>query len=74
VTRSVEKWSSESEILLQDYFASVDWNMFRDSTDNINELTTSGFIRKYIGGVALRVKVRCFPSQKPWINTEVGSK
>jgi hypothetical protein len=30
VTRSIEKWSPESEIMLQDCFASADWNMLRD--------------------------------------------
>jgi hypothetical protein len=60
VTRSGEKWSPESEIILQDCFNSADWNMFQDSDDNINKITTSvsGFIRK--------CKVPRFPNQKPW--------
>jgi hypothetical protein len=76
VTRSVEKWSSESEIMLQDCFASTDWNMFRDSADNNDELNTSvtGFKRKCIGDVVPTVKVCCFPNQNPWINTELGAK
>ena len=51
----------------------VDWNMFRDSADNINELTTSitGFIRKCIGHVIPTVRVPCFPYQNKWINTKV---
>jgi hypothetical protein len=50
--------------------------MFWDSADNIDVLTTSvlGFIRKCIGDVVPTARVRCFPNQKPWINTEVGSK
>ena len=50
--------------------------VFRDSTNNIDELTTSviGFIRKCIGDVVPTVKVRCFPNQKPWTHTEVGAK
>jgi hypothetical protein len=45
-------------------------------SDNIDELTTSvlGFIGKCIGDVVPTVKVRCFPNQKPWINTEVDAK
>jgi hypothetical protein len=50
--------------------------MFRDSADNIDDLTTpvTGFIRKCTGDIVPTVEVRCFPNQKPWINTEVGSK
>ena len=48
MTLSVEKWSSESEALLQDCFASTDWNMFLYSFDSVDELTTSVtcFIKK----------------------------
>jgi hypothetical protein len=48
--------------------------MLWDSADNIEELTTSvtGFIRKCIGD--LSPQIRCFPNQKPWINTKVGTK
>ena len=74
--RSVEKWSTESEVILQDCFARADWCMFQDSADNIDELTTSvtGFIRQCIGNVVPSVTVRCFPNQKPLINTEDGTK
>lgn len=50
--------------------------MFRESADNTDELTNSvtGFMRKCIGNVVPTMKVRCFPNQKPWINTEVGAK
>ena len=52
-----------------------DCNMFRDSANNINELTTSaGFLMKCIGDVVPTVKVHCFSNQKPWINAEVGAK
>lgn len=62
--------------MLQDCFASTDWNMFRHSADNIDELTTSvtGFIRKCISDGFPTVRVHCFPNQKPWINTVVGAK
>jgi hypothetical protein len=50
--------------------------MFRDSANTIDELTTSitGFIRKCIEDVVPTVRVRCFPNQKAWINTEFGAK
>ena len=48
MTRSIKKWSDEAGAKLQDSFASTDWNMFRDSSDGIEEYTTSatGFINK----------------------------
>ena len=54
---------------LQDCFASTDWNMFRDSSDGIEEYTTSviGFINKCIDDVVPTVTVRTYLNQKPWI-------
>ena len=37
VTRSIRKWSDDADAKLQDCFASTDWNMFRDSSDGIEE-------------------------------------
>ena len=48
---SVEKWSSKSEVVLQDCLASTDWNMlFRNSVDSVDKLITSvsGFIKNCI--------------------------
>jgi hypothetical protein len=61
VTRSVRRWSDGAE--LQDCFAVTDWNMFRDSSNGIEENTTSviGFINKCI------VPTVTYPNQKPWI-------
>ena len=46
MTRSIKKWSDEADAKLQDCFAITDWNMFRDSSDGLEEYTTSvtGFI------------------------------
>ena len=43
--------------------------MFRDSSEGIEEYTTSvtGFINKCIDDVVLTVAVRTYPNQKPWI-------
>ena len=40
VTRSIKKWSDEADAKLQDCFAITDWNMFRDSSNGIEEYTT----------------------------------
>jgi hypothetical protein len=43
--------------------------MFRDSSDGIEEYTTSVtvFINKCIGDIVPTVTVRTYPNQKPWI-------
>ena len=43
---SIRTLSNEADANLQDCFASTDWNMFWDSSNNIEEFTTSvtGFI------------------------------
>ena len=68
VTRSIKKWSDEADAKLQDCFAITDWNMFLDSSDDIEEYTTSvtGFINKCIEDVVPTVTVRTYPNQKPF--------
>ena len=48
-----KKWSDEANAKLQDCFASTDWNIFRDSSDGIEEYTRSvtGFINKCIDDI-----------------------
>jgi hypothetical protein len=61
VTLSIKKkWSDEADAKLQDCSASTDWNMFRDSSDGIEEYTTSvtGFINKCIEDIVPTVTVR----------------
>ena len=50
--------------------------MFRDSSDGIEEYTTSvtGFINKCIDDVVLTVTVCTYPNQKPWITGNTGLK
>ena len=40
VTRSINKWSDDADAKLKDCFASTEWNMFQDSSDDIEEYTT----------------------------------
>ena len=76
MTRSIKKWSDEADAKLQDCFASTDWNMFRDSSDGIEEYTTSvtGFINKCIEDVVPTVTVRTYPNQKPWITGNIRTE
>jgi hypothetical protein len=49
------------------------WNMFWDSSDGIEEYTTSviGFINKCINDIVPTVTVRTYPNQKPWITGNI---
>jgi hypothetical protein len=58
---------------LQDCFARTDWNMFRDSSDGIEEFTRSvtSFISKCIDDVVPAVTKHTYPNQKPWITLQI---
>ena len=56
MTRSIKKWVDEADDKLQDCFASTDWNMLRDSSDGIEEYTTSVIV--FIDDVVPTVTVR----------------
>jgi hypothetical protein len=57
--------------MLQDCFASTDWNVFWDLSNGIEEYSTSvtGFINKCIDNVV--PTVRTYPNQKPWITGNI---
>ena len=65
--RSIRKWSDDVDAKVQDN------NMFRDSSNWIEEYTTSiiGFINKCIDDVVHTLTVRTYPSQKPWITGDI---
>jgi hypothetical protein len=50
--------------------------MFRDSSDDIEEYTTSviGFINKCIDDIVPTVTVRTYPNQKPWITGSIRTE
>ena len=66
VTRSIRKWSDDTDVMLHDFFPSTDWNMFLDSSNGIEEYTTSviSFINKCIDDVVPTVTVRTYSNQK----------
>jgi hypothetical protein len=57
MTRSIQKWSDDADATLQAYSASTDWNMFRYSSNGIEENTTSvtSFINAFMHSPAVRV-------------------
>ena len=62
--------------MLQDCFAVTDWKMFRDSSNGIEEYTTSvsGFVNKCIDDVVPTVNVRTYPNQKQWISGNIRTE
>ena len=69
-------WSDDANATVQDCFASTDWNMFRDSSNDIEVYTTSviSFIKKCINDFVSTVTVRTYPNQKPWIAGNIRSE
>ena len=76
MTRSIKKRSGEAAAKLQDCLARTDWNMFQDSSNGIEEYTTSviGFINKCIDDVVPTVTVHTHPNQKPWITGNIRTE
>jgi hypothetical protein len=73
---AVRKRSDEADAKLQDCFASTDWNMVWDSSDGIEEYTTSvtDFLNKCIDDVVPTVTVRTCPNQKLWITGNIHTE
>ena len=71
VTQSIRMWSDEADAKLQDCYASTDWNMLRDSSNCIEEYTTSvtGVINMCIDNI-----VPTYPNQKPWITVNIHTE
>ena len=75
--RSVQRWSDQSDSMLQDCFDHVDWDMFHIASDNnIDEYAdlVSEFISKCIGDVVPTATIKTFPNQKPWIDGSIRTK
>ena len=73
MTRSIRKWSDDVDATPQNCFASTDWNMFQDSSNGIEEYTSSvvGFINKCIDDVVPTMTVHTYPNHKPWITGNI---
>ena len=76
VTWSITKWSDEAGAKLQDCFACTDWNIFQNSSNGIEEYTTSvtALINKCIDDVVPTVTVCTYPNQKPWITGNIHTE
>ena len=61
MTRTIQRWSDQSESRLQDCFDHADWDMFQSASDNNINLSTdsvSEFIKKCIGDVVPTVTIK----------------
>ncbi|XP_034446040.1 uncharacterized protein LOC117764401 isoform X2 [Hippoglossus hippoglossus] len=74
VTRTIQRWTDQSDSALRDCFSITEWCVFQD--DNINTYTDAVicYISKCIDDVVPRITVRSFPNQKPWINGDIHAK
>ena len=77
MTKTIQRWSDQSESTLQDCFDHADWDMFRSASENNIDLyadSVSDFIRKCIGDVVPTVTIKTYPNQKPWMDGGICAK
>ncbi|KAK1802009.1 hypothetical protein P4O66_022242, partial [Electrophorus voltai] len=73
VQREVARWTDQLVATLQDALDDADWDMFRRSTDDVNEFTEAvvGFIGKLTDDTIPRITIKKFPDQKPWVDKTI---
>ena len=77
VLRSIQRWSDQSESMLQNCFDQVDWDMFQVTSENnidIYTYTVTEIIGKCIGNVVPTVTIKTYLNQKPWIDGGIRTK
>ncbi|RXN08511.1 leucine-rich repeat-containing 24-like protein [Labeo rohita] len=64
---------AQSVPALQDALDDADWDMFRNSSDDVNVFTEAvvGFIGKLADDTAQKMTIRTFPNQKPWVDKTI---
>ena len=74
VTRTVKRWSEETEEALRDCFESTVWEELCDphgeDIDNLTDCITD-YINFCVENTVPTRTVRCFSNNKPWINPEI---
>ena len=79
--KQIQLWNSETECILQDCFATTDWDVFKaaatleDSSVSVQDYAeyVTGYISTCVDNIVPTIRVKKFPNQKPWINTQVRS-
>ena len=72
--KTVQRWSDESDFILQDCFESMDWPVFKQAAEgDIDEYadTVLSVIKKCIDDVVPTKTIKVYPNDKPWLNTAV---
>ena len=72
---SVQQWTPDTIDLLQDCLDCTNWDMFIDSTSDLNELTDTitEYVNFCVDSCIPRKQVKAYPNNKPWITKEVKS-
>ena len=70
---SVKQWSAETAQQLQACSECTDWNVFIDSTDDLNELidTASSYVKFCEDLIKPSKQVECYSDHKPWITKDI---
>ena len=73
-TRTVRRWSQETDEALKGCFELTDWELLCDSHgEDLDDLTDciTGYINFCVDSVVPTVTVRCFPNNKPWVTRDI---
>lgn len=74
-TKEVKIWSEESIACLQGCFECTDWEMFKDSCKDIDELTdvVCSYVTFCENMIITTKKIKVYPNTKPWMSKAVKS-
>ena len=72
-TKEVRIWSEESTSCLQGCFDCTDWDMFKDSCTDIDELTdvVCSYVTFCENMIIPTKTIKVYPNNKPWMSKEV---
>ena len=73
VTRTIKEWSDDAVEKLKGSLDCTDWDVFVDSSSDINQLTESvcGYIDFCVECTITQKTVKKFPNTKPWITKRI---
>ncbi len=79
-TKTITVWPNDSASVLQDCFASTDWQIFKEAATRAGEVdldeyasSVTSYISKCVDDVTSTRIITIHLNQKPWMNAEVGT-
>ena len=71
-TKTVNLWTEETTQVLQECLDTTDWDMFKEKTRDIHELTDkiSCYLHCCEKNVITSKEIKCYPNNKPWVSME----